>query len=194
MHPESLALPLDRDRCRLIAPFERDPREWPGLEWRDLYTGHSCRVQASGSGGPGVAVATSIAELVDEYWNHTEGKSDAPEGGRCLPETRGLLQHRPVTVASITPIGKETNRLVEAEEGTLGDVDDLVLHYRDAGEGPRSEDETVWRAALQALTSIEVARLATRLGISTRSLWRHRAGDAASPKHRRLLGRWCRGQ
>ncbi|MDX2059480.1 MAG: hypothetical protein SFV24_16840 [Gemmatimonadales bacterium] len=187
VEPDSVTAPLRRDRYRLIAPFERDPRRWWDAEWRDLYSGTRCRVATSGAGAPGVVVAMPIRRVIEDYWRHPEWKSTRPMRAPHEPDPIGLLPRRPVQVLGTRPIGKEAAFVEEAEEG-LGSADDLVVDYR-----AEPNERATWReivAALKTLSTAEVASLARKLGINPRGLWRYRTGKGARPGRRRSLEGW----
>jgi len=189
VEPDSIAPPLRRDRFRLIAPFERNATRWFEAEWRDLYSAARCQLATSGSGGPGVVVAESIAAMVDAYWRHNEWKSTRPDRQLPQPDPVGLLPRRPVSVAKVTAIGKEAGFVEEAEEGLI-EADELVLTYRTGPEGLATWKEIV--AELKRLSTPELKSAARVLGIPERNLWRYRGETQARSAHRASLLQWYR--
>lgn len=77
------------------------------------------------------------------------------------------------------------------EEGTGGDPEESLLAYRTSSEQLEGGDRP-YLSTLQRLSTSELGRLARRLGISERSLWRYRSGKAVSPRNERLLGQWLK--
>ena len=186
--PDSVAPPLHRQQHRIIAPFERNPMRWFDLPWRDLYTGTHCQVATRGAGAPGVVVAESIGDMVAAYERHPEGKSLGWDGAPCRGSTTGLLRRRPVHVIDLAPIGKEAGHLEEVDEGLLREADPLLVTYQ-APEAPAAEWGKVV-AALQRLPTAEMARLATRIGVAERTLWRYRTGETTKSRTPRPLAEW----
>ncbi len=73
-------------------------------------------------------------DMLAEYAAHPEAKSNGPDGAPCGRQTVGILARRPVYARTITHIGKETNRLEEAQAGLLQRSDEIISAYDDANE------------------------------------------------------------
>ena len=110
----------DPEHFHLVAPYETDPRKWLALPWIDQYSRSSTESarrlqQALGT----IARVKSYGDVLEEYEYHEEAKCADASGAPCGKQTVGLLQRRHVTIESMTPIGKESNKLEEVEEGTV---------------------------------------------------------------------------
>ena len=133
-------------------------------------------------GRPGMGRVDTFAEILAKYETHPEAKSLGPDGKLCGRGTTGLLLRRPVTVGTITLIGKESNRIEERSQGelTVEDVDEMVTTYEDHDEW--------YRIVLPRIRQLDVSKVAKAAGISAR-----RAKDLLSSRslphtrHRLLL-------
>ncbi len=121
-HVAPLDRPAGAKACHLIAPFERDARQWLRQPWIDLHSGRTFRIRTDGPTGPrgltGVRVQT-YADVLDRFRRHAERKSVARDGSPADAETVGLLARGDDHVLSVRYIGKETNLIEQQEEGVL---------------------------------------------------------------------------
>jgi hypothetical protein len=93
---------------RLVAPYETEPDKWEHGEWTDVHHPESGTYQiTTRDGWPGMARGDTFRDVLAKYEGHPEAKSLGPDGLPCDRATVGLLQRRPVTVGTITLIGKE---------------------------------------------------------------------------------------
>src|SRR5205823_2352629 len=95
----------------LVAPYERDPTRWLNTPWYNRYTGSPYRITTQDTHGEALADAVRVktyADVLGDYRTHPEAKSVDIIGQPCRRTTKGLLQRRPVTLRSITHIGKES--------------------------------------------------------------------------------------
>ena len=148
---------------RLVAPYETDPRRWVSLSWVDVHNpGTGVYAITTRDGRPGMAKVDTFSDVLAKYETHPESKSVGPDGRPCGRGTVGLLGRRPVTVGTITLIGKESNRLEERSTGqlTINDHDELVTTYDDHDEW--------YRLVLPRLRNVELAKLAAETGMSNR--------------------------
>jgi hypothetical protein len=177
-------------RFRLIAPYESDPAKWEKRKWIDVHHPeagtHSITTR---DGRPGLARVDTFADVLAKYETHPESKAlgaDAEPFGRG---TVGLLRRRPVTVGTITLIGKESNRIEERSSGemTVEDVDELVTTYKDHDEW--------YRIVLSRLREQGASTVAKAADISTRRAKDLLMGRALPhPRHRLVLEELARGQ
>jgi hypothetical protein len=79
----------------IVAPFERVPRKWGVLEWRFAESGDRVLFDRPDAKGMRWQVRT-IREFLSAYARHSVPQMLAPDGSRCGPFTRGVLQRRPV--------------------------------------------------------------------------------------------------
>jgi len=70
-------------------------------------------------------------QVLDEYAVHSEPKMAGPDGKVCGRQTVGLLHRHSISPSSITPIGKEANRLEEAQHGLIDDPSTAYTVYVD---------------------------------------------------------------
>jgi hypothetical protein len=115
----------DPSRFHLIGVYERDPARWLAMEFYDRYSQAMYRVGV-GRRTPGDRVqVNSIRDVVMAYRVHAEPKSLGPDGEACGRRTIGLLRRRPVRVASIVYIGKESNALEQVEQGLIHALEEV---------------------------------------------------------------------
>jgi hypothetical protein len=110
--------------------------------------------------------------VLDQYRNHTESKSLAPDGGPCRSATVGLLRRRPVTAQWVMHVGKESNRLEEVEAGLVHDPEEVYTEYVDARHDP------AWATVTRVLKDMPRSRLMQETGLSRRALTALRNGHA----------------
>jgi hypothetical protein len=163
-HPKG----VDPERCRLVAPFERDPAKWLDLEWVDLHSGTRCRIATRGLPAPDVAIVKTVGGYVRAYHERPEAKSAGPHGEPCGPTTKGLLQRRHVTPRSLMLTGKEANLLEEVEHGDISDWDEVRELYARPGAG-LWEQET-----LPTIRRVPASRIAAATGLPIRTIHRVR--------------------
>jgi hypothetical protein len=68
---------------------------------------------------------------LSDYLANPEPKSLAPDGALCAPEAAGLLRRRPVRLATLSHIGKESNQLEDVQAGMVEGLDEVVNEYDD---------------------------------------------------------------
>jgi hypothetical protein len=92
-------------------------------------------------------------EVIEAYEYHPEAKCAGADGQPCGKRTVGLLRRRQVRIATITPIGKESNGLEEVQAGLVHDEQNVYTVYEDSR---RSH----WRTkVLPAVQKAPLARL-----------------------------------
>ena len=79
----------------IVAPFQREPRKWAALEWRFAESGDPIPFDRPDARGTRWHVRT-IGKFLSDYARHSVPQMLAPDGSRCGPFTRGVLQRRPV--------------------------------------------------------------------------------------------------
>ncbi|HVR87941.1 MAG TPA: hypothetical protein VHG53_00155 [Candidatus Limnocylindria bacterium] len=159
---------VEPERFQLVAPFEKDPAKWLGLEWIDRYSGRQYQVTTSGPvGAIGVARVKSYGDVVTEYRAHKEDKGLGPNGSPCGPEARGLLLRRSVGVRDVKYIGKEANELDERDAGVHHRLDEILSTYDD----PKSDH---WQ---ELVRSIPTATLTRASGRDRSTIKRWKAGQ-----------------
>jgi hypothetical protein len=81
---------------------------------------------------PGLVAVKTYHDTILDYATHPEPKSAGADGKPCDRSTIGLLARRPVIPTIVRHIGKESNRLEEAQLGLLEDSDEALNRYSDA--------------------------------------------------------------
>lgn len=132
--PDFAAPPPEEDpyRFQLLAPWERDPSLWAGLEWVNKYAtdGRTYALASGNSPTPAEAARVqSYADVLAEYRVHPEPKSLAPNGKPAGWHGIGLLARRPVTATRLVHVGKESNELESREAGLVHDLEEVVNEY-----------------------------------------------------------------
>lgn len=169
------------ERFHLIAPYERDARKWERSAWIDQYSGKQYRVSTTLEPTQTIARVKSYGDVLQEYAFHEEAKCADATGKPCGRQSVGLLTRRHVVVDEISLIGKESNRLEEADEQTVTDAGDVYTDYPD----PR---QNLWtKTILPALRMMGLSDLAMKTDLDRRTLQRIRSGRQPHPKNRRLL-------
>jgi hypothetical protein len=120
-------------RC-LIAPFERDPdrrakmlwidRDRPGQPGRLIRTDEVHEIRENS-----IAVL-SYGDYFAQYRQHPEAKATDPADSKpCHTWTRGLLQPQHARATVLLRVGKESNRLADADQ-PADDPEEQVIEYR----------------------------------------------------------------
>jgi hypothetical protein len=161
-----------RGRFHLVAPYNRDPRQWRKLRWVDIYSGRRFAVTTSAGSTSAVRVK-SYHDVIGEYRTHPEFKSLSPDRSAPSRESRGLLPRRTVRVGEVRCIGKESNRIEDVELGLVNKLDDVLTEYSDP---TRERWERVVLPWLRSRPKDQVAKLT---GISTRQIQRYKHGAMA---------------
>lgn len=176
-HVAPLNRPAGAKACHLIAPFERDARQWLRQPWIDLHSGRTFRIRTDEPTGPrgltGVRVQP-YADVLDRYRMHPEPKSVGSGGSPSDETTIGLLSWGDDHVLSVRYIGKETNLIEQREEGVL--LVDPQAVYVDPG------DPAGWEAIREWLRRIPATHIAALSGRSA-SLIRYLGQGQRRPSH-----------
>lgn len=168
----------DASPRRLLAPYERDPRQWLDNRWHDLHNPERPAVNITTDAGNrnGKVLVKDHRRVLDDYASHPEVKSAMPDGNPCNREYRGLLNRRVIHAAGIVHIGKESNRLDDVEAGAIVDPSDVYTSY------PRNDRDIVL-AVFSGMSNREVARTVAE---HTKQRYQRAAGkQAGSPRKRR---------
>jgi len=159
-----------------VAPMEFDLKRARKLPWTDFRTGKRVELDWDGNGYAGTVPVMTLKEYIDGYARHPESKSADAKGNPAGEETRGLLGRLHLTSGPPTHIGKEIDRLEEAEQTTLEDDEPIMYDGSGAKEFPR---------ALTIVATLPRKEAAASLGVSVRRLQDIVKGR--SRPHRRLL-------
>jgi hypothetical protein len=151
----------------LVAPYEKNRDRRERQEWINRFNGRTYRITTEPSGGrvrPGLVTVKTYGDTILEYATHPEPKSLGPDGEPCDRTTIGLLRRRLVAPTIVRHIGKESNRLEEAQSGLLDDTDEPLNRYD-------QHDLTVFRElAVPILRHLGVRETARRTGLGLGSV------------------------
>jgi hypothetical protein len=158
---------LAAGKVTAVAPYTTDPAALLLQPWRNRLDGQRIEMTTRPGGEPGKVRLKTYGDIVNEYRLHPEAKSGDPGGGLGRRGSVGLLPRLRVRAEGLPRhIGKESNRLEEAENGLVNDPDDVYVEYRD--------ERREWEAALPGLCRLREERgwrhLAEASGLSERAL------------------------
>jgi hypothetical protein len=177
---------VDPARFHLIAPYESDPRRWEKMTWANVYQEESVHYHIATTSSlyavPDLVRVKTYGDVLAEYRTHPEMKSLGPDGQVCSKQSRGLLQRRPVTVLSITHVGKESNRLEEVQAGLVHDPEEVYTEYTDPEHDP-------WKTlVVPVLKQMPRSLLMEQTGLDRSTITRLRNSDRRPhPEHRETL-------
>jgi hypothetical protein len=181
------------ERFLLVAPYESDPRKWRRLKWHNAYDSaagpYTIKTARHGEDlatrSDDQVIVKSYRDVLDDYRTHPEHKSLGPDGQPCDRQTIGLLSRRPIKVATIHYIGKESKKIEEAPSWLVADLDDALTEYRDPERDP------LWQLVLDMIRMLPVAQTAEGAGVSARTVKRARAGGIPQQESAREARRLC---
>lgn len=150
-----------------MAPFTDDPAKLMSLPWRNRRDGRPLAVTTRPGGESGKVRLATIGDIVRDYRLHPEAKSGDGRGGLGRRGSVGVLPRLTVRAAGLpVHIGKESNRLEDAQNGLITDPDDVYVEYRD--------ERREWDVVLPALRRVRDERgwryLAEASGLSERAI------------------------
>lgn len=169
-HVDPLERPVgaDEKHFHLIAPYERDARNWLRMKWVDVHSGREYHITTRPTTHPNTVRVRSYRDDLERYAHHPEPKSVDATGEWGRP-ARGLLRRRPVVATGEKLIGKESHEIEAVELGLVHDIEDVQLEI-DPPIGPSSLASRMWR--------VPVAVLARMARMSARQIVRVRNGQS----------------
>ena len=124
---------FDPSSFKFIVPFSTDRKNWGTLSGINLCDGQNYEMEMFPNGKQDKVVAETFQTILRLYFRRPEAKSLAPDGSRCVSDTRGLLKRASIIAGEIIPVGKETDRRWEQGED-LSLLDFAVQEYRSSGD------------------------------------------------------------
>lgn len=187
-HPEG----VDPTRFHLIAPYSDDPSTYLSLDWVDRFTGNAYPVATQDDARrPRVAILQTYESVFWRYARHMEAKSLDQVG--TAGRGSGLLLRRPLREGSRALIGKESNRIEEAEMSFWHRLGDVLQEYATGDMNP-------WRRwVIPVLQAMPLRELMEASHLDRRTLQRIRNGHSKPrPRNQALLtsvaGHWAKRQ
>jgi len=172
---------VDPQRFHLIAPYESNPKKWLTLPWIDAHTGQRHRVSTAQTRSPKTAGLKTYGDVLRSYEFHPEVKCAGPDGKPCSKQTIGLLSRRHIRIGQVRFIGKESNRLEEAEAGSIHSRGDVYTEYPD-------ERRDEWATTiLPIIKTMPMQKLMKLSGLSRSTLQAIRAGRRPHAKNQAIL-------
>jgi hypothetical protein len=178
--PSFAVTPLKPRTAIVIAPFERDPEKWAGLDWRFAESGEPVPFGAPDNEGFEWHLRT-LRDFLSSYAHHPIPEMLAPDGSRCGAYTRGVLRHRPIRDGE--------QWLVLKEAAVYGDNPRHAFSVPppDAVRQPNLADldaaSAVWENAIKpALAVISPAAVARKMGLAARTARAWASGERQPEK------------
>jgi hypothetical protein len=153
-------------------PFSSDRQKWGTLSGINRCDGQNYEMEMFPNGKQDKVVPETFQSILRLYFRRPEAKSLAPDGSRCVSETRGLLKRASIIAGEIIPVGKETDRRWEQGED-LSIVDFAVQEYR-----PFGDMVVVNSKVRDQLSTWGTRRSIRRTGLSQHTIEGVRAGRA----------------
>ena len=148
------------------------------LPWVDQHSGTQYEITTEGfHGSRGVARVKTYGEVLREYEFPLGAESADAKGKPSGKQTFGLLRRRYVRVERIIYIGKESNRLEEAEAGIIHSPESVYTEYPDP-----SRDE--WQTKILPLLKKIPVGILTRFSGKSRSMLVHALAGRSRPRRR----------
>jgi DNA polymerase type B, organellar and viral len=160
--------------CTLIAPFNKDSRQWETQDYIDINTGKIVKLGTRYKGS--FVLGMSFLSVIKDYYEHNESKSLAPDGSKSGPDTSGLLRRYPVE--AITPfhlMGKEVER--KASDGP-----DISMFAEPRRYSPYRGKVVATREIRTELTKIPLRQQMRDTGLSHHTLLLIQRGEAVKRK------------
>ena len=186
--PGGFPLRADKSRFLLVAPYQRDPRQWPKLRWTDVHDKTIYRATTDRQRrvyDPGLALIETYEAALRDFRLHPEAKSLC-DGLPCDEDHRnstGVLTRRAAIIPRglIENIGKESNELQQTP-GLTQEEDEVVQVYRNRSDVPFDR----YRVLLRAIPKRDLSSL-TKLSPGTIKMARQRRALPQPGNQQRLL-------
>jgi hypothetical protein len=156
-----------RPASLVLAPFERDPTRWTTLPWRFAANGELVPFDKPDSAGTSWRLRT-LHDFLSSYARHPIAEMLAPDGSRCGPYTRGLLQPRPTRDGERWLILKESAVWGDDPRHAFSVPSPEAIRRR----ATRGQDapSAAWESSIKpALVIVGPAAVARKMGIAERS-------------------------
>jgi hypothetical protein len=162
---------FERSTFRFITPPEMNRRRWNNLEGINLLDGKIYRISRSRNGKWDAVVPDSFQIILNQYLQHPENKSLAPDGSACTANTRGQLQRSFIFAERLVAIGKEADRRWEQGE------DPSMLDFEVQAFEKQKRTVIANVSLRKRWSALGVRRLMRESGLSQKTVYRILAGD-----------------
>jgi len=120
LHPRT----REKLKMTLLTPFSKNRSEWAHSLCVNTRDGKKLRLDELSR-----TDIVTLGDVLCSYVQHPEIKSLGPDGKKCLPHTRGLLQRMTITGGLHHCIGKEVSRFEQGKDDFIENIDDMCIHY-----------------------------------------------------------------
>ncbi len=120
LHPRT----REKLKLTLLTPFSKNRSEWARALCVNTRDGKTYRLDELSR-----ADVVTLGDVLCSYVQHPEIKSLGPDGKKCQPHTRGLLQRMTIRGGLHHPIGKEISRFEQWKSDFIENIDDMCIHY-----------------------------------------------------------------
>jgi hypothetical protein len=120
LHPRTRSKP----KLTLLTPFNKNRNTWAHSLCTNTLDGRKYSLDEL----PRTHLI-SLGDILCSYSQHAEVKSLGPDGARCKPDTRGLLQRMAINGGLHLCIGKEISRFEQGKDDFIENIDDVCIHY-----------------------------------------------------------------
>jgi hypothetical protein len=120
LHPRT----RDHLKLTLLTPFCKNRAEWPQSVCVNTRDGREYQLNRLSR-----ADIVTLGDILCGYAQHPEIKSLGPSGGKCKPDTRGLLQRMAIRGGLQRCIGKEVSRFEQGKDDFIENIDDECIRY-----------------------------------------------------------------
>lgn len=124
LHPRT----REKLKLTLLTPFDKRREEWPYTICINMHDGKPYRLDELSP-----ADIVTLGDVVCGYLQHAEVKSLGPDGGKCKPDTRGLLRRMEINGGLQHCMGKEVSRFDQGKDDFIENIDDACIHYDGGG-------------------------------------------------------------
>jgi hypothetical protein len=172
----------DRQIAIAIAPFERDPEKWAGLDWRFVESGERVPFDDPDSEGFEWRLRT-LCEFLSSYGRNPVPEMLAPDGSPCGLYTRGVLRRRSVRDGERWLLLKEAAVYGDDPRHAFSVPSPEMI--RRPGRPDREGASAAWESAIRpALAIVGPMAVARKMGLAARTAraWAAGAREPAEPR------------
>jgi hypothetical protein len=155
----------------VVAPFECDPEQWAGLDWRFAESAKAVPFGRPDSEGVRWRLRT-LKDLLLQYVQHPIAEMLAPDGSTCRGYTRGVLRRRPI---------RDGERWLILKEAAVWGDDPrhaFLVPEPEKVRADQSAGHANWKTQIKpALAIVGGAAVTRKMGLAERSARAWAAGE-----------------